>query len=92
LYYIQRSLGHSDIYTTQIYAYVSQRDLKEKIEKAFTKQKTAESHQNKNQTMTSMSDPLEILKIRFANGDITVDELKEKIEVLNALSKSAGIF
>ena len=92
LYYIQRSLGHSDIYTTQIYAYVSQKDLKEKIEKAFTKQKTAESHQNKNQTTASMSDPLEILKIRFANGDITVDELKEKIIVLESLNKSSEIF
>jgi len=93
LYYIQRSLGHSDIYTTQIYAYVSQKDLKEKIEKAFTKQKENDKYQNKNQPTTAMlSDPLEVLKIRFANGDITVDELKEKIEVLNALSKNAEIF
>jgi len=39
LYYIQRSLGHSDIYTTQIYAYVSQKDLKQKIDMAFKSSK-----------------------------------------------------
>lgn len=77
LYYIQRSLGHSDIYTTQIYAYISQKDLKEKIEKAFN---------GKNKTVSAeVSDPFTVLKIRFANGELSVDEFKEKFETLQKL-------
>ncbi len=38
LYYVQRSLGHVDIHTTQVYAYISNKDLKNKIEMAFGKE------------------------------------------------------
>ena len=79
LYYIQRSLGHSDIYTTQIYAYVSQKDLKEKIDTAF---KTVQ------RKFDSVTDHFDVLKIRFANGEIGIDEFKEKIGVLNQLNNS----
>lgn len=79
LYYIQRSLGHSDIYTTQIYAYVSQKDLKEKIEKAFNTRKREER-------TATINDPLEILKIRFANGQIGIEEFKQKNEILKNCS------
>jgi len=75
LYYIQRSLGHSDIYTTQIYAYVSQKDLKQKIDKAFKATKRKEVDY-------SATDPLELIKIRFANGEINLEEYKEKKEIL----------
>jgi len=40
LYYVQRSLGHVDIHTTQIYAYISNVDLQRKINGAFGKQRT----------------------------------------------------
>ena len=84
LYYIQRSLGHSDIYTTQIYAYISQKDLQEKIEKAF--RTTSQTTQKKTtQTTATLTDPLEILKMRFANGELTLEELKEKIEVIQSM-------
>ena len=85
LYYIQRSLGHSDIYTTQIYAYVSQKDLKEKIEKAFS---TSQVKNTKRiQATTQITDPMEILKIRFANGEISMEEFKEKNEILQSISQ-----
>ncbi|MBI5355687.1 MAG: tyrosine-type recombinase/integrase [Candidatus Aenigmarchaeota archaeon] len=34
LYYVQRSLGHVDIHTTQIYAYISNKDLQNKFNQA----------------------------------------------------------
>ncbi|MCF7861848.1 tyrosine-type recombinase/integrase [Candidatus Woesearchaeota archaeon] len=80
LYYIQRSLGHSDIYTTQIYAYVSQKDLKQKIGMAFKS--------SKRKTEMVSDDPINILKIRFANGEINQEEFADKLEVLNNLQKS----
>jgi site-specific recombinase XerD len=84
LYYIQRSLGHSDIYTTQIYAYISQKDLKEKIDKAFSS-----ADKRKTDIVTS-NDPFELLKIRYVNGEIGFDEFKEKTEVLKEIS--GGLF
>jgi hypothetical protein len=78
LYYIQRSLGHSDIYTTQIYAYVSQKDLKEKIDRAFKSVKK--------QSAVSSGDPLDVLKIRFANGEIDIEEFKLKFNIISQTS------
>ncbi|MCK4589654.1 MAG: tyrosine-type recombinase/integrase [Nanoarchaeota archaeon] len=83
LYYIQRALGHSDIHTTQIYAYVSQKDLKNKINMAFGKE---EKFNNQ-----SIVDPVQLLKLKFANGDLTLDELNEKLQILektNSLTNS----
>ena len=71
LYYIQRSLGHSDIHITQIYAYVSMKDLKNKIDRAFDSEK-------KVKIASSVNDPLDILKIRFANGEIGKEGVQAK--------------
>lgn len=91
LYYIQRSLGHSDIYTTQIYAYISSKDLKEKIEKAFSG-KIQSTTQKRAITTNTPNDPMEILKLRYASGEITLDELEERVEVINTITKNAELF
>ena len=91
LYYIQRSLGHSDIYTTQIYAYVSQKDLQQKIEKAFVGKKET-SQRNTNISAQHLSDPIEVLNLRFASGDISHDELLEKMSIIAELNKSQNLF
>ena len=77
LYYVQRSLGHVDIHTTQIYAYISNKDLQNKINVAFGNKK---SHQKNYESIT---DPLHLLKIKFANGELTRDEFEDKYLLLS---------
>jgi integrase/recombinase XerD len=81
LYYVQRSLGHVDIHTTQIYAYISNKDLQNKINEAFgTKKAISPLKQSKN-----ASNPLQILKMKFAEGELTREEFEEKYELLTSL-------
>ena len=81
LYYVQRSLGHVDIHTTQIYAYISNKDLQNKINLAFGKKK---SHQKNYETV---DDPIRLLKLKFASGEMDRDEFREKFELLASLKE-----
>ena len=45
-----------------------------------------------NQIIMQPSDPIEVLKLRFASGDISHDELLEKINIITELSKNQNIF
>jgi integrase/recombinase XerD len=79
LYYVQRSLGHVDIHTTQIYAYITNSDLQNKINMAFGKKKDFK------QKSEAINDPMQLLKIKFADGELTIEEFQEKYELLNKL-------
>lgn len=80
LYYVQRSLGHVDIHTTQIYAYITNSDLQNKINMAFGNKKQ--------KNVKQIDDPIQLLKIKFADGDLSLDEFKEKYEILNNLEET----
>jgi integrase/recombinase XerD len=75
LYYVQRALGHSDIHTTQIYAYISNKDLQEKINLAFGKKADKSRYE-------SIMDPVQLLQLKYANNELSIEEYKEKLEVL----------
>lgn len=80
LYYVQRSLGHVDIHTTQIYAYISNKDLQNKINMAFGKQK-----HSREKDYSTINDPLQLLKLKFANNELSLEEFQEKYELLQKL-------
>jgi len=87
LYYVQRSLGHVDIHTTQIYAYISNKDLQNKINMAFGKQK--KTTETKTETVNN---PITLLKLRYASGEISQEELTEKLEVLQHVDIQETLF
>jgi site-specific recombinase XerD len=80
LYYVQRSLGHTDIHTTQIYAYISNKDLQNKINKAFGKRT-----ETKTEAYPRIDDPIHLLKLKFANDELSLQEFTEKLEVLEKI-------
>ena len=82
LYYVQRSLGHVDIHTTQIYAYITNTDLQNKINMAFGSKK-----EKKKTVKEVSSNPLDVLKLRYIEGELGVDEFKERYETLIKLDK-----
>jgi len=82
LYYVQRALGHSDIHTTQIYAYISNIDLQNKINGAFGKVK-------KKTEAGMITNPIQVLQLKFANGELTQEEYVEKLGILNKTMESS---
>ncbi len=83
LYYVQRSLGHVDIHTTQIYAYISNKDLQNKINNAFDNKKST-SQKN----FESVNNPLQLLKLKFASGELSKAEFEDKYLLLENLKNS----
>ena len=80
LYYVQRSLSHVDIHTTQIYVYISNKDLQNKINGAFGNKKTKNSSFSK-----EISDPLQLLKLKFASGDLSKEDFEGRHLLLSEL-------
>lgn len=79
LYYVQRSLGHTDIHTTQIYVYISNKDLQNKSNITFGKKQSQKKYFEK------IEDPLQLLKLKFASGELSEGAFEEKYLLLQEL-------
>lgn len=93
LIYIQKALGHSDMVTTQIYAHVSNPELRKRIDDAFGGKihYSDNKAQNKPQKATLMpsqltlqqaTEPLQVLKLRLVSGEIGIDRYHKLARIL----------
>lgn len=95
LIYIQKALGHSDMVTTQIYAHVSNPELRKRIDDAFGVKSEVQKTLSKSKrqvhnvgympnqlTLAQASDPLQILKLRLVSGEITIDRYNKLKRIL----------
>lgn len=94
LIYIQKALGHSDMVTTQIYAHVSNPELRKRIDTAFSckvevqqtlakkRKGQAQGYMPNQLTINQASDPLQILKLRLVSGEITIDRYHKLARIL----------
>ncbi len=74
IYLVKEALGHSDISTTLIYAKVTDEAKNRKIDDAFNRQLNIP---------VIKPDPLEMLKYRLINGEISPEQYKEITQCLN---------
>lgn len=81
LYVTSQLLGHTQVSTTQIYAKVSTEQMKETIDKVFSYPEFTSKREN-SFIASKEKNPIEILDERFAKGEITDADYKEKIRLL----------
>lgn len=93
LLYIQKALGHSDMVTTQIYAHVSNPELRKKVDEAFSgkvqyQERLSQSKPLKASVMPSQltlqqaTDPLQVLKLRLVSGEIGIDRYHKLARII----------
>ena len=92
--YISKALGHAQLETTQIYAHISDTALNEKIDVALSSIPV-----NFAQDFTDLDkefrppqkiNPIELLKVRFVNGEIDRDTYRTMLEELNPMQADHG--
>jgi len=79
IYAVKAALGHFDIDTTMVYTHVSDKALQNKVEAAFDPARTIELKPALPQiqtihVQTRRENPLSLLKLRLAKGEISTDE------------------
>src|SRR3989344_8940273 len=77
IYAVKQALGHSDLDMTLIYTHVSDKSLQQKINSAFDMgalTKTNHMEIPRQEQKISNDNPVEILKLRLAKGEIDMDK------------------
>jgi integrase len=92
LLYIQKALGHSDMVTTQIYAHVSNPELRKRVDEAFSgkvqyQEKLSPKLQKASMmpsqlTLSQATEPLQVLKLRLVSGEIGIDRYHKLARII----------
>lgn len=80
IYLVKKALGHVDLGTTMIYTHISDKTFDKKIEQAFNRplyQATPLNNINNEPTIIGqINDPFKVLQLRFARGEIDIEQYK----------------
>ena len=90
IYHVQKSMRHSSIKTTEIYLHVSDPVRKERTNQAWS---TRPRNESRSQVAVlppaepPRASPLEVLQLKFVNGEMSKEDYLEKLALLNANNK-----
>ena len=106
--HISKSLRHSRLETTQVYAHISDVELQKRVDYAFTsphmnnylrinsnfsdipKVEKKETKIPDKMDFSKITDPLEILKLRFAHGEIPPEDFQKRMTLLKSNTNYIG--
>ena len=84
IYAVKQALGHSDLDITLVYTHISDKALQQKVNSAFNVGLLSKPIQREQIRIEEKSNPLEIIKLRLAKGEIEVEKFNE---ITRALAK-----
>jgi len=94
IFAVNRFLGHKQLDTTMVYAKITDTKMKRIVEDIFTPNLNNETlspnHQSiktspQQQRISANADPIQFLKLQYANGEIDEDEFLRRIKTLQSL-------
>lgn len=80
IYAVKQALGHNNLDTTMIYTHISDKSLRKKVNSAFDNNLMDRYNQNfkleTDKINLPQEDPLALIKIRLAKGEINIEDFK----------------
>lgn len=85
--HIRRLMGHADLRTTTVYLHITNNDILKTADELVNKNKVIEKSPNVQLPTQFMVDPIQQLKSKFVNNEITEQEYLRKIALLGKTEK-----
>ncbi|MDA2933575.1 site-specific integrase [Acidobacteria bacterium AH-259-D05] len=94
IYHVQKSMRHTSVKSTEIYLHVSDPVRRQRTNQAWNTRRSDESKSRAVALPAAESprtSPLEVLQLKFVNGEISKEDYLEKLALLNANNKLSHI-